>query len=59
MVNTPKAVGVITEAIPRGSGPTQSSSGSVIVSTSRWFSDGSAIYRTRTLSPTKALIKWQ
>ncbi|MCI64089.1 hypothetical protein A2U01_0085346, partial [Trifolium medium] len=34
MVNTPRAVGVITKAIPLGSAPTQSSSGSAIVSTS-------------------------
>ncbi|MCI79114.1 hypothetical protein A2U01_0100385, partial [Trifolium medium] len=31
MVNTPEYVGVNTEAIPRGFGSTQSSSGSVIL----------------------------
>ncbi|MCI70565.1 hypothetical protein A2U01_0091828 [Trifolium medium] len=44
MVYTPRAIGVITDAIPRGSCPTQSNSGSVIVSTNLWLSDDSAIY---------------
>ncbi|MCI49683.1 hypothetical protein A2U01_0070927, partial [Trifolium medium] len=41
MVYIPPAVGVITEAIPQGSVPTQSSLGSVMVSTRRWSSAGS------------------